>query len=590
MADTLASRTLQRDPFLDPALPTLADVLAALARPAHAGRKDLPDLRSAVRTAARVLGLPPASITAHPGVLGQLLARVVPAAHGLRPSRWANVRSLLGKALALAGCDLLPARTVAPLDPAWQELARRLKVKALEIGLSRLMHFCSGQGIAPEAVDDAVMARFRTALEHSSLVRQPGQVHYSATRSWNRAAAAVPGWPATRVSVPPRVRQTYVLRPEVFSMSFNADLEAWLARLAGEDLLAELPFRPVRPSTLARRRFQILQLASGLVHRGRDPATLTRLADLVAPAATVREALRFFLERAGGRTTRQVHQLATVALMIAKHWVGLPKAQVEELRALVRRCDPEIRGLTAKNRAALRRLEDDPTLVRELLTLPDRLARGLARKPAAAFTRNDAVRLQTASAIAILLAAPIRVGNLAGLRLDRHLLRQGQGATRLVRLVVPAEEVKNHQELEHPLPPWVVALLELYLARARPLLQPRPSPWLFPGRRPDRPKHPHRLRQQIAEATEAALGLRLTPHQFRHACGLIYLAAHPGGHEVVRHLLGHRSLATTLRFYAGMETAAALRRYDAVVLERREKAAAAAAAPPAGGTGRGRRG
>lgn len=57
----------------------------------------------------------------------------------------------------------------------------------------------------------------------------------------------------------------------------------------------------------------------------------------------------------------------------------------------------------------------------------------------------------------------------------------------------------------------------------------------------------------------------------RHACGLIYLSAHPGGHEVVRRLLGHRSSATTLTFYAGMETAA-LRRYDAVILERRQAA------------------
>ena len=73
-------------------LPTLAGVLAALARPEHAGRRDLADLRSAVRTAARVLGLPPASVTAHPGALGQLLAGVVPAAHGLRPARWRNVR------------------------------------------------------------------------------------------------------------------------------------------------------------------------------------------------------------------------------------------------------------------------------------------------------------------------------------------------------------------------------------------------------------------------------------------------------------------------------------------------------------------
>ena len=42
MAEMLASRTLARDPFLDPALPTLAGVLEALARPEHAGRQDLP--------------------------------------------------------------------------------------------------------------------------------------------------------------------------------------------------------------------------------------------------------------------------------------------------------------------------------------------------------------------------------------------------------------------------------------------------------------------------------------------------------------------------------------------------------------------
>jgi integrase len=70
------------------------------------------------------------------------------------------------------------------------------------------------------------------------------------------------------------------------------------------------------------------------------------------------------------------------------------------------------------------------------------------------------------------------------------------------------------------------------------------------------------------------LGLRLTPHQFRHACGAIYLAANPGGHEVVRNLLGHRSIETTIRYYAGMEMAAALRYYDAVILERRQAAGA----------------
>ena len=59
--------------------------------------------------------------------------------------------------------------------------------------------------------------------------------------------------------------------------------------------------------------------------------------------------------------------------------------------------------------------------------------------------------------------------------------------------------------------------------------------------------------------------MRLTPHQFRHLIGFIYLREHPHGIEVVRALLGHRSIATTLSHYAGLEGAAAARHYDATL-------------------------
>jgi hypothetical protein len=52
---------------------------------------------------------------------------------------------------------------------------------------------------------------------------------------------------------------------------------------------------------------------------------------------------------------------------------------------------------------------------------------------------------------------------------------------------------------------------------------------------------------------------------------------------VARGLLGYRSIATTLRFDVGMETAAALHHDDAVVLERRQEASAAPEPSPAFG-------
>ncbi|MGE3159238.1 MAG: site-specific integrase, partial [Xanthobacteraceae bacterium] len=50
------------------------------------------------------------------------------------------------------------------------------------------------------------------------------------------------------------------------------------------------------------------------------------------------------------------------------------------------------------------------------------------------------------------------------------------------------------------------------------------------------------------------VGLRITPHQFRHAAVAIWLKHHPGDYETARRILGHRNIRTTIRFYSGLET------------------------------------
>jgi hypothetical protein len=54
----------------------------------------------------------------------------------------------------------------------------------------------------------------------------------------------------------------------------------------------------------------------------------------------------------------------------------------------------------------------------------------------------------------------------------------------------------------------------------------------------------------------------------------LFLLAHPGSYEV-RRLLGHRSITTTINFYAGLEAATAIRRYHDVIFERRKSKVAA---------------
>jgi integrase len=544
--------------FLDPAAPSLASLLAALAALALPPRR-VADLGSAVRSLCRVLGKTPAEVPADPGVLGRALRRALPATAGISPARWANIKSLVLQALRLTGCRVLPGRALHPLTPAWAALDALLPTRYDRAGLSRLMHYCAGQGTQPEAVDQAVFDRFGAAILNDSFIRNQRVAHQTAARLWNRAVDNIPGWPQARIAQP-RYRRPYVLPLATFPASYQGEVEAWLGRLAGEGPLEEGPLRPLRPRSLEQRRFYLRQAASALVHSGRDPASIAGLCDLVTVEA-MQAILRFFLARSGNRPTSQIHGLATHLKAIARHHVGASPAVLEQLGRMVRRVAPPQTGLALKNRLALKQFED-PDLLRRLVRLPAEIYATLP--PAGTpLPPRAALRYQWALAVQLLLAAPMRLGNLARLELDRHLLRVGTGKRLHYQLLIPGAEVKNGQPIELPLPAAASALLELYRTRVRPVLAAPGTVWLFPG------KHGNKalvtLGGQISRLLARELGVRLTPHQFRHLIGFIYLREHPHGIEVVRALLGHRSIATTLSHYAGLEGAAAARQYDATL-------------------------
>jgi hypothetical protein len=50
----------------------------------------------------------------------------------------------------------------------------------------------------------------------------------------------------------------------------------------------------------------------------------------------------------------------------------------------------------------------------------------------------------------------------------------------------------------------------------------------------------------------------------------IFLDRNPGQYEVVRLLLGHKSVQTTIAFYAGAETASAARHYVRTIVDIRQ--------------------
>ena len=260
-----------------------------------------------------------------------------------------------------------------------------------------------------------------TLLQHS-LIERPKQVHREACLAWNRAAGAVAGWPPTRLRIP-RNRRDYALPVTAYPSSFATDLQAYLDHLAGNDLFAETARQPACPLTIHDNRLQLLQLAAALVRSGWKPASIGRLANLVELDAA-RSALNFIWQRNGKRKTGQLHRFALLMVKLAKHWVKVPPEHLEALRQLRKQVDPGNSGMTPRNRARLRQF-DDPINVARLVNLPETIMRRLAAEQRPSY--NGAVRAQSAVAIAIVLAAPLRVKNLAGLTLDRHFVRARPG-------------------------------------------------------------------------------------------------------------------------------------------------------------------
>ena len=169
-----------------------------------------------------------------------------------------------------------------------------------------------------------------------------------------------------------------------------------------------------------------------------------------------------------------------------------------------------------------------------------------------------------AAAIALLQAAPIRLKNLTGLDLTQNLIARGKS----LYLVIGEDETKNREPIDFELPAETVEILSWYVREYRPVLLREPSDALFPGKG-GKAKSSGTLAIQLSRTVFRYTGLRFNTHLFRHAGGKIFLDARPGQYEVVRRVLGHRSMATTTSLYTGAETRSAGLHFASVIAERR---------------------
>ena len=98
------------------------------------------------------------------------------------------------------------------------------------------------------------------------------------------------------------------------------------------------------------------------------------------------------------------------------------------------------------------------------------------------------------------------------------------------------------------------------------LLRGRTDDWLFPGQRGGA-KANTLFSGQITQRIYQTTGLRMTVHQFRHAAGAIILKHRPGEYELVRQLLGHRNVQTTINAYIGLENIHASEIFGKIIMK-----------------------
>ena len=124
------------------------------------------------------------------------------------------------------------------------------------------------------------------------------------------------------------------------------------------------------------------------------------------------------------------------------------------------------------------------------------------------------IDLQTALAIDILLHVPLRIENLGALKFDEHLhWPQGRGKPAL--MVIREDETKNEEPLEFELPLGLSDRLYAFRNEIAVAVIGRRPDALFVSQK-GKPRSLATLRVAIQRTVLRRVGVKITPHQFRH--------------------------------------------------------------------------
>jgi integrase len=515
-----------------------------------------------LRQVAKALDRPPESLPGRWTAVWQRVGQLHHARVCVEPKTLANHKSNAQAALRWFRREQGLPRRGTPLAPEWRRLRAQLMDRSRLARLSGLIRYCSIRGIAPEGVDEATVDAYMRYRAETTALAADNKARRAIARAWNWCTAHIEDWPRQRLTEPP-IKSTEGPHWEDFPEGLRNHVENYLVLLTKPRRSPKgRRVRACRASTIKTRRGDLIACAKTAVRSGIPMDELTSFGTLLKPEI-VGQVLEAYWQRDGEEPRTFTIDLAKKLLAVAREVGCLDQEELDRLDDMRANLEQYRRGgLTEKNLKVVRQVLTDQVWG-EVVNLPRALmlrARALSDQAPV----KAAVTAQIAIGIAILTVAPVRVSNLVGIRLGENLIKPG-GSKTPYWLVYPHFDVKNRVDLNFLLDEYLTGLIEEYVQEFRPaLLRGSNDDWLFPGGAGGA-KDPHLFSTQMIARIQNAIGLRITPHQFRHAAAAIYLKHRPGEYETVRRLLGHRNIRTTIQFYCGLETMHASEAYGRII-------------------------
>jgi site-specific recombinase XerC len=510
------------------------------------------ELRSAIKRFGEIAGQPLTAILADGPSMRAAAAGASWQMAGLKKASWANILSRVTQAMELVGVNVHRRRQYMVTQP-WVDLLDKID-EVSRIHLRRFAGWCSAIDVDPANVTPETFRGHLEYLMRDTALSDPRAKWQGVRSAWNRSIASL-GHPYERIAndAPDAWRG---LPWSAFSSNLLGEIEKYrAAALAGEmswklaaNILAPWSRRKrLKPITVDGYLDKLRQHASRLVESGAPISRFDSLSAFVDVDLVDKGLALIQGDREQDLAAPSLHALMTAVLSVAA-FLKIGGDQLATLKGMARTVRHRPEGMCERNKSRLAPFIDKREPMDKLMGLPLKIAERLQKVTSPKC--RDALAMQIAVLLEILLHSPLRIKNAAALDLSKHFQLPAGGKPGPCRLSLPKSEVKNGKAIDALLEEDSTALILEYFSKFRPALQPDQSSALFINRS-GQPKSAPVLARQFKNFIRRELGLTVNAHLMRHLMAFAYLEENPGEYEGVRQFLGHKQRDTTERFYAG---------------------------------------